>query len=73
MPVAVDNSYTVAEGGTLSITAPGVLGNDTDAEGDALNGSLGCESFTRDTDTECRRLVHIHSRWKRDYDRQLHL
>ncbi|MFB9076699.1 Ig-like domain-containing protein [Flavobacterium procerum] len=40
VPVAVDNSYTVAEGGTLSITAPGVLGNDTDAEGDALTAVL---------------------------------
>ncbi|KAF2517139.1 Ig-like domain-containing protein [Flavobacterium foetidum] len=36
-PVALnDNNYTVAEGGTLNISAPGVLGNDTDAEGDTL-------------------------------------
>ncbi|MFC0080169.1 Ig-like domain-containing protein, partial [Flavobacterium procerum] len=39
-PVAVDNSYTVAEGGTLNISAPGVLGNDSDAEGNALTAVL---------------------------------
>ncbi|MHB8834492.1 MAG: tandem-95 repeat protein [Candidatus Methylomirabilia bacterium] len=31
-PVAVNDSFTVAEGGTLNQAAPGVLGNDTDAE-----------------------------------------
>ena len=39
-PVAVNDSFTVAEGGTLAITAPGVLGNDTDAEGTALTAAL---------------------------------
>jgi uncharacterized delta-60 repeat protein/uncharacterized repeat protein (TIGR01451 family) len=34
-PVAVDDRYTVLEDRTLSIAAPGVLGNDTD--GDAAN------------------------------------
>lgn len=36
VPVAVADSYTVGEGATLSPVAPGVLGNDTDADGDAL-------------------------------------
>ncbi len=35
-PVAVNDGYPVAEGGTLNQVAPGVLGNDTDAEGDPL-------------------------------------
>jgi VCBS repeat-containing protein/parallel beta-helix repeat protein len=35
-PVAVDDTGSVLEGGTLSIAAPGVLGNDSDAEGDAM-------------------------------------
>jgi gliding motility-associated-like protein len=39
-PVAVEDSYTVAEGGTLTIAAPGVLANDTDAEGSALTAIL---------------------------------
>jgi CSLREA domain-containing protein len=35
-PVANDNTYSVAEDGTLNVAAPGVLGNDTDVDGDAL-------------------------------------
>ena len=35
-PVAVADSYTVNEGATLSIAAPGLLGNDSDADGDAI-------------------------------------
>lgn len=57
-PVARDDSYTATTGVTLSVSAPGVLGNDSDADGDALtatlvsgggNGSLGLNangSFT---------------------------
>jgi VCBS repeat-containing protein len=39
-PVAADDSYSVDEGGTLNQEAPGVLGNDTDAEGDPLTAIL---------------------------------
>ncbi len=39
-PVAVDDAYTAYQGRTLTIAAPGVLGNDTDAEGDRLVVSL---------------------------------
>ncbi|MFD2041563.1 Ig-like domain-containing protein, partial [Flavobacterium artemisiae] len=39
-PVASNDSYTVAEGGTLNINAPGVLGNDSDAENNALTAVL---------------------------------
>ena len=35
-PVAVDDEYTTDEGHTLTITAPGVLANDADVDGDAL-------------------------------------
>ena len=35
-PVANDDIYTVNEDGTLTITAPGVLENDSDIEGDPL-------------------------------------
>ena len=31
-PVAVGDAHTLAEGGTLAVAAPGVLGNDTDAD-----------------------------------------
>jgi hypothetical protein len=36
-PTAADDSYTVTEGETLSIAAPGVLSDDTDPDGDALS------------------------------------
>ncbi|AHM58853.1 VCBS repeat-containing protein [Flammeovirgaceae bacterium 311] len=39
-PVAVADAYTVVEGANLTIAAPGVLLNDTDAEGNALTAFL---------------------------------
>jgi len=39
-PVAVNDSYTVVGGTTLSVPAPGVLANDTDANGDTLAAQL---------------------------------
>jgi hypothetical protein len=39
-PVANGDTYAVDQGTTLTIAAPGVLGNDTDADGDPLTASL---------------------------------
>ena len=39
-PVSVDDSYTMFADTTLSIAAPGVLGNDTDADNDVLTAVL---------------------------------
>ena len=39
-PVAVGNSYSTSAGQALSVAASGVLGNDTDANGDALTAVL---------------------------------
>lgn len=39
-PRAEDDAYAVAEGGSLAVAAPGVLGDDADAEGDALSAVL---------------------------------
>ncbi|MEN8264403.1 MAG: cytochrome D1 domain-containing protein [Nitrospirota bacterium] len=39
-PVANDDSYTVTKNTTLNISAPGILDNDTDAEGDPLTAAL---------------------------------
>jgi hypothetical protein len=36
-PVAVSDSYTTNQSQSLTVAAPGVLGNDTDADGNALN------------------------------------
>ncbi len=39
-PVAADDSYSVNEGEILSVSAPGVLANDTDPDGDPLTAVL---------------------------------
>ena len=39
-PVAVDDAFTVAEDAVLTVTAPGVLENDYDVDGDALSATL---------------------------------
>ncbi|MCA9200466.1 MAG: lamin tail domain-containing protein, partial [Planctomycetales bacterium] len=39
-PNAANDVYSVAEGGLLTISAPGVLSNDSDPNGDALTASL---------------------------------
>jgi VCBS repeat-containing protein len=39
-PVANNDSYTVNEGGTLNVAAPGVLGNDNDADNNSLTATL---------------------------------
>ncbi|MCU1230398.1 MAG: outer rane adhesin like protein, partial [Acidobacteria bacterium] len=39
-PVAVNDNYTVAEGGTLTQAAPGVLVNDTDVDSPTLTAGL---------------------------------
>jgi VCBS repeat-containing protein len=39
-PVAANNSYTTSEDTMLTVAAPGVLSNDTDADGDALTAAL---------------------------------
>ena len=39
-PTAANNAYTVAEDVVLDIAAPGVLGNDTDPDGDGLGAVL---------------------------------
>ena len=39
-PVAEDDSHSVDEGETITVVAPGVLGNDRDADGDSLEAVL---------------------------------
>ena len=39
-PVAVNDAYTMDEDTTLTLAAPGILGNDTDPDGDTLSASL---------------------------------
>ena len=39
-PVAVDDSYSIAAGGSLHVSAPGVLTNDSDPDGDPISAIL---------------------------------
>jgi serine protease len=39
-PLTVDDSYSIAEDTVLNVSAPGVLGNDSDADGDSLSAVL---------------------------------
>ena len=39
-PVAADDGYSMDEDTALTVAAPGVLGNDTDEDGDALTAVL---------------------------------
>ena len=54
-PVAANDAYSVAEGGTLTVPAPGVLTNDTDPDGDPItavlvSGPSNASSFTLNAD-----------------------
>ncbi len=54
-PVALDDSYSVSEGETLNVAAPGVLNNDYDNESDPLtsvldSGPSHASSFTLNSD-----------------------
>ena len=44
-PVAVDDHYTVTEGETLTIAAPGLLANDSDVDGDTMHVGYDPTSF----------------------------
>ena len=43
-PEATDDSYNMTEGTTLSVPAPGVLGNDNDVDGDSLTAILAANA-----------------------------
>ncbi|MDJ0962137.1 MAG: DUF2341 domain-containing protein, partial [Acidimicrobiia bacterium] len=54
-PIAADDAYGTIEDTTLNVTAPGVLGNDSDIEGDGLTATLitppgSAASFTLNPD-----------------------
>src|SRR5205814_4377718 len=42
-PLALDDTYNVNEDATLTVSGPGVLGNDADADADTLNAVLVSE------------------------------
>ena len=72
-PVAGADGYGVGEDTTLTVPAPGVLGNDTDAEGDVLTAVLVSRAGARDADVERRWQLQLHPERRLLGDRQLHL
>ena len=60
-PVAVNDSYSTTEDTALTIAAPGVLGNDTDVDGDPLTGDRGDPAGARHGDAERERQLHLHA------------
>ncbi len=48
-PVAVDDSYSTVKNTTLNVSAPGVLANDSDPDGDPLSAALGGSNTSNGT------------------------
>ena len=73
-PVAAANSYSTPEEMALNVTAAsGVLGNDTDVDGDSLTAVLVSGPAPRHAHPERQRLVHLHAGRRVQRPRQLHL
>ena len=73
-PVAVDDSYTIDEDDDADRRGcRGVLGNDTDVDGDPLTAVLVAGPANGIADAQRRRLVHLHAGRQLQRHRQLHL
>ena len=59
VPVATADTYALMPGNMLSVTAPGVLGNDTNADGNALTATARAPARQRPADAQYRRLLLI--------------
>ena len=61
VPVAVADAYTLGKNTTLSLAAPGVLGNDTDADGDTLTATKVADPATWLGHRQRRRQFQLHA------------
>ena len=70
---AIGDSYAVEASTTLTVPAPGVLGNDSADGGLTLTAEsgLGCNPWG--TQPSPRRLLHVHARRRLQRDRRLHV
>ncbi len=59
-PTAADDSYATPQDTPLSIAAPGVLGNDTDADGDALAAAVTTGASNGSVALGADGVVHLH-------------
>ena len=65
--------YTTERGHAADGRRAGVLGNDTDVDGDTLTATLVDRPGQRHADAQRRRLVHLHAGRQLQRHRQLHL
>ena len=72
-PVAANDSYSTAEDVVLSVVAPGVLGNDTDARRRLADGDRRDRPDARHADVERERRLQLHAGGQLQRPRQLHL
>ena len=72
-PIANNDYYNTNEDTTLNIPAPGILTNDTDTDGDTLTAYNKHRPNTRNTNTQHKRIIHIHTQHKLQRTRHLHI
>ena len=72
-PVAVNDSYSTNEDTTLTVTAPGVLNNDSDANGDPLTAILVTTPAHGTVTLNAERQRQLHPGRRLQRARQLHL
>ena len=72
-PVAADDSYSTDEDTPLTVPAPGVLGNDTDVDGDTLTAQLVTGTGARDADANADGSFTLHAAGRLQRPGQLHL
>ena len=72
-PVAVADAYSTPQDTAKVVAAPGVLGNDTDADSDPLTAVARHERRPRHAEPRAERRLHLHADGRLQRARQLHL
>ena len=73
-PVSVDNSYTKNEDTTLSVAAPGVLGNDRAGDSPGpMTAVLTSQASHGSVTLNCGRQLQLHARGRLQRNRQFHV
>ncbi len=72
-PTAQNDSYTTYKNTPLNVAAPGVLGNDSDPDGDPLTAVLVSPAKPREPHPQRQRVLHLHpARWL-EWNHHVHL
>ena len=72
-PVAAGDNYFTPQDTALNVAAPGVLGNDTDADGDPLTAIKVSDPAHGTVTLQQQWLVHLYANYRLQRLRQLHL